>query len=140
MGLPVHGRRNKLSALHGPMNQESLNGTAPALLGAQLTNSDVQLPYRFGISHQTHSSLCEDACFDQNSDQAISDAVQLAQDTQIGYSTDYQTKRGPKAFSEIKEFFKGHHGLAEKVRTSGIDYAAKRHVTWFCSHMYGKAC
>ena len=54
MGLPIRGRRSKLGSLHGPMNNESINGTHPAMLVTQRCNSDVQLPYRFPIDHSFH--------------------------------------------------------------------------------------
>ena len=41
MGMALTGRRSKLGSLHGPMNQESLNGSHPAMLAAHQFNSDV---------------------------------------------------------------------------------------------------
>ena len=41
MGLPIRGRRFKLGSMHGPMNNESINGTHPAMLATQRCNSDV---------------------------------------------------------------------------------------------------
>ena len=99
MGLVVRGVRNKLGALHGPMNHESINGTHPAMLAAQRCNSDVQLPYRFPICTETH--CCDDpSCLQQN-DKKIIEAAQQAQDSQAGYACDYCTKRQPMAFNEV---------------------------------------
>ena len=39
MGLPIRGRRSKLGSMHGPMNNESINGTHPAMLATQRCNS-----------------------------------------------------------------------------------------------------
>ena len=50
MDMPSSGRRNMIGALHGPINDEWLNGSHPAFLAAPnggSCNSDVQLPYRF---------------------------------------------------------------------------------------------
>ncbi len=49
MGMATCGRRSKLGSLHGPMNQENLNGTSPAMLAVQQFNSDVQIPYRLPL-------------------------------------------------------------------------------------------
>ena len=57
LAMPFQGRRNKIGAMHGPMNHAYLNGTHPALLVAMRFNSDVQLPYRLPISAQTHANL-----------------------------------------------------------------------------------
>ena len=54
MGLPIKGRRSKLGSLHGPMNNEWINATHPAMLATQRCNSDVQIPYRFPIDHCVH--------------------------------------------------------------------------------------
>ncbi len=59
MGMALTGRRCQLGALHGPMNEENLNGTHPAMLAAQRCNSDVQLPYRLPVCEATHD--CPDA-------------------------------------------------------------------------------
>ena len=49
MGMATCGRRSKLGSLHGPMNQENLNGTSPAMLAVQQFSSDVQIPYRLPL-------------------------------------------------------------------------------------------
>ena len=54
MGLPTKGRRSKLGSMHGPMNNESINGTHPAILATQRCSSDVQIPYRFPIDQSLH--------------------------------------------------------------------------------------
>eukprot|EP00973_Karenia_brevis_P070773 9837469-Karenia_brevis.AAC.1 len=112
MGMPSGGKRSRLGSLHGPMNDENLNGTHPAMLAAQRFNSDVQLPYRFPIIEAAHSSLCTKGCVDtQTDDDAIVRAAQIAQDAQAGYACDYCTKRPPMAFNEVKECCKGHQDL-----------------------------
>eukprot|EP00959_Pyramimonas_sp_CCMP1952_P056571 1181423-Pyramimonas_sp.AAC.1 len=54
--------------LHGPQNEENLNGTLLALLSGGLGlnfSSDVQLPYRFPILEQTHDGgACAERCWD----------------------------------------------------------------------------
>ena len=57
MGMACSGRRNKLGSLHGPQNEENVNGTHPVLLAALQCNSDVQLPYRFPICEATHDDV-----------------------------------------------------------------------------------
>ena len=83
MGMASSGRRNKLGGLHGPMHQQDVNGTHPAMLGAQRFNSDVQLPYRFPIVAETH--CCEDqTCVGNIFDKDIIQGVQFSQDAQAG--------------------------------------------------------
>ena len=55
MDQQTSGRRCMLSAMHGPMNHPSINGTHPAMLACRRCNSDVQLPYRFPIIPETQS-------------------------------------------------------------------------------------
>ena len=62
MGMPSSGRRNKIGSLHGPMNNEWLNGTPPAMLAAHGFNSDVQLPYHLPICAETIT--CDGKCLE----------------------------------------------------------------------------
>eukprot|EP00959_Pyramimonas_sp_CCMP1952_P033585 705216-Pyramimonas_sp.AAC.1 len=54
--------------LHGPQNEDNLNGASPALLSGGLGlnfNSDVQLPYRFPSLEQTRDGdACAERCWD----------------------------------------------------------------------------
>ena len=61
MGLPTRGRRCQLGSLLGPMNNECMNGTHPAMLAAQRCKYDVQLPYRFLIIKESHCCF-HDGC------------------------------------------------------------------------------
>ena len=115
MGMALSGRRSKLGSLHGPMNQESLNGTHPAMLAVHQFNSDVQLPYRFPVTQETHSQACDDNCFEHTDESVIIQAAQAAQDAQARYACDYSNKRQPMAFNEVKECCKGHTKLVEKL-------------------------
>jgi len=106
MKIASSGRRDKLGSLHGPMNEENLNGTHPALLVGPTAsggafNSDVQLPYRMPICEATHSRTCDKPCIERFSAEEVIDAAQSAQDAQAGYACDYQNKRGPCAFNEV---------------------------------------
>ena len=94
LAMPFQGRRNKIEAMHGPMNHAYLNGTHPALLVAMRFNSDVQLPYRMPISAQTHANDCCDNpnCLDDIDVDAIIDSCQNAQNAQAGYACDYTVK------------------------------------------------
>ena len=90
MGMACSGRRNKLGSLHGPQNEESLNGTHPVLLAALQCNSDVQLPYRLPICEATHDDVnrCSDDCYSSSTTKEIVEAAQAAQDAQAGYACD----------------------------------------------------
>ena len=141
MGLASSGRRNKLGSLHGPMNHDSLNGSASALLSVQQFNSDVQIPYRLPVCETTHSRLCCKDCLglcSADDEAAMIQATQLAQDAQCGYTCDYCSKRQPAAFNEVKEFCKGQHDLSSKVSKEKISYIGKRHASRFMSDAYGK--
>ena len=59
MGMALSDRC-KLGGLHGPMKQDSIHESQPAISAAQQCNSDVQLPYRFPMIPETHS------CGDEN--------------------------------------------------------------------------
>ena len=70
MRMAISGRRNRLGGLHGPMNEENLNGSSPCMLAAQRCKSDVQLPYRLPICKETLSAACGDDCVDSVDEQA----------------------------------------------------------------------
>ena len=127
--MTLTGRRSKLGALHGPMNQEWLNATHPAMLAFQRDNSDVQLPYRFPMTADTHDdSLCSESCLANVDQHVILNAAQTNQDAQAGYACDYCSKRQPMAFNEVKECCKGHDDLTTEVRGKGLHYIGKRHA------------
>ena len=139
MGMALTGRKSKLGAFHGPMNQESQNATSPAMLVLHRCNSDVQLPYRFPITAETHDdTLCGEACVSSVDPDVILQAAQTSQDAQAGYACDYCNKRQPMAFNEVKECCKGHDGLAESLHGEGLSYIGKRHATRLMSDAYGR--
>ena len=73
-----------MGSLHGPRNDENLNGTHPALSALLQTNSDVQLPYRFAITAQTHDdSVCTEGCAADDEANQILEAFQSSQDAQL---------------------------------------------------------
>jgi hypothetical protein len=140
MGMAVSGRKNKLGGLHGPMNHDSVNGTHPAMLAVHTFNSDVQLPYRFPITEDSHcdATLCPHECIGKDDDLSLLAAVQMGQDAQAGYACDYCTKRQPMAFNEVKECCKGHMVLNEAVSGKELKYIGKRHMLRLMSDAYGK--
>ena len=140
MGMACSGRRNKLGSLHGPQNEESLNGTHLVLLAALQCNSDVQLPYRLPICEATHDDVnrCSDDCYSSSTTKDIVEAAQAAQDAQAGYACDYQNKRGARSCNEVKECVKGHRQLNEDNAHRGPAYVGKRHGTRLCSDAYGR--
>ena len=60
------GRKSKLGGLHGPQDHEAINGTSGGMLTAHRFNSDVQLPYRFPVSQETHCCTDERCIYDAN--------------------------------------------------------------------------
>ena len=139
MNLPTGGRRNRLGSLHGPRNEANYNGTSPALTAFLHTNSDVQLPYRFGITAETHSDQhCIAGCVGKVNVDEVNEALQCAQDAQAGYACDYQNKRAARCCNEVKECMKGHKRLAQSLENQRPAYHGKRHVTRLCSDAYGR--
>merc|ERR1711963_476457 len=81
----VGGRRNKVGSMHGPRNEESVNGTHPCLAVSLQINTDVQLPYRFAVTELTHdTSMCAEACVHASTMGFVITAMQNSQDAQLG--------------------------------------------------------
>ena len=135
------GQRNALGSLHGPRNCGWLNGTHPLLTSLLRCNSDVQVLYRLPICPETHSKFCAtpDACLNElaTSNTTIEIALQLAQDSAIGYFSDYVAKGTPIATKEITRWLRGHDNLSNDLqqtkRPNGIQYIARRHTQCFLS-------
>ena len=104
-GLKVTGQRNALGSLHGPRNCSWLGGTHPLLTSLLRCNSDVQVLYRLPVCPETHSKFCttSDTCLNglATSNATIQIALQLAQDSAIGYFSGYVAKGTPIATKEI---------------------------------------
>ena len=119
--MPYTGKKNLVGSLHGPMNDENLNGCMrPLLAGCPgfNFNNDMQIPYRFPIIQELHdSTLCSEACWDTTDETEMILAAQTQQNAQAGYAADYQCKRSAQSFNEVKEAKKGHHAMAEKIKT-----------------------
>ena len=128
-----------MGSLHGPRNEENINGTHPALSALLQTNSDVQLPYRFATTPETHADdHCSEGCGESANTQQVLQAFQCSQDAQIGYTCDYQNKRAARSCNEVKECIKGHRRLQSTIHDKRPDYIGKRQVTRLCSDAYGK--
>ena len=79
--LPVKGKRSLLGVCWGPVNEPNLNGNHPAFLATLRCNGDLQLPYRFPITTETHSdSLCEENCAGRQAIRLLIREAQLTQD------------------------------------------------------------
>ena len=134
MGMPTGGRRNKLGSLHGPRNEANVNGTHPAMCALLQTNSDVQIPYRFTTTPDTHDDdVCKDMCVEDCNNKAVMEAVRCSQDAQVGYTCDYQNKRAARSCNQVKECIKGHKHLQESVADKRPAFIGKRHAARFCS-------
>ena len=128
--------------LHGPMNEENLNGTLPAMLSGAVGlnfNSDLQIPYRFPVTETTRDRcVCEERCWETDRPIDMVLAAQRAQNAAAGYAADYQCKRCAPSFNEVREIKKGHHALAEQTKDRTAAYRANRHMKRFLSDMYGR--
>jgi hypothetical protein len=139
MGMPTGGRRNRMGSLHGPRNDEYHNGTHPAMSALLQTNTDVQLPYRFAVTTETHDdAVCSERCYEDANASNILQASQCCQDAQIGYTCDYQNKRAARSCTEVKECMKGHRRLQRDICDKRPEYIGKRQVLRLCSDAYGK--
>ena len=140
-GLKVTGQRNALGSLHGPRNCGGLNGTHPLLTSLLRCNSDVQVLYRLPICPETHSKFCAtpDTCLNElaTSNTTIEIALQLAQDSAIGYFSDYFAKGTPIATKEITRWLRAHDNLSNDLqqtkRPNSIQYIARLHTQRFLS-------
>ena len=65
-------------------------------------------------------------------------AVQNSQDSQVGYTCDYQNKRAARSCNEVKEAIKGHKHLSASVHDKRPAYIGHRQVLRLCSDAYGK--
>ena len=74
--MPYSGKKNMVGSVHGPMNEENLNGCmSPILAGCPGLNfnNDIQIPYRFPIIEEIHdTSICTEKCWqDMNEEEMI---------------------------------------------------------------------
>ena len=78
--MPRAGRRNVTGCLRGPMNEESLNGTLPAMLSGAAglnVNRDLHIPHRIPVAEATRDT-CVSAKRRWETDRPV-DAVPAAQ-------------------------------------------------------------
>ncbi|CAJ1389069.1 unnamed protein product, partial [Effrenium voratum] len=60
-GPARQGQASSLGLQWGPVNDPNLNGNHPALLAALRCNGDLQVPYRFPVTKETHdNALCQE--------------------------------------------------------------------------------
>ena len=139
MKLATKGRRNALGSISGPRNEGNVSGTHGAWAVALGDNTDVQLPYRLPITRGTHSEFCQDEnCVGDAADETLMHAAQMAQDAQVGYSTDYSNKRSASSTNECKEYQKGHRELGSELKGESIGYCGRRHTQRIMSDLYAK--
>ncbi|CAJ1444255.1 unnamed protein product, partial [Effrenium voratum] len=147
LDLPVKGKRSSLGLQWGPVNDPNLNGNHPALLAALRCNGDLQVPYRFPVTKETHDdALCqEETCVGDGDVKLLVREAQrtqagrevaavlpgsvcsrVAQAAQAGYGCDYMNKRLPIAVQELKEWQRGHRELGEDLKDKPAGYIGAR--------------
>ncbi|CAJ1385063.1 unnamed protein product, partial [Effrenium voratum] len=147
LDLPVKGKRSSLGLQWGPVNDPNLNGNRPALLAALRCNGDLQAPYRFPVTKETHDdALCqEETCVGDGDVKLLVREAQrtqagrevaavlpgsvcsrVAQAAQAGYGCDYMNKRLPIAVQELKEWQRGHRELGEDLKDKPAGYIGAR--------------
>ena len=134
MDMPRKGKRTMIGLPWGPCNDASLNANHPALLAGLRCNGDVQIPYRFPITPDTHSStFCSLDCDQKMPVWQLTKDAQINQSAQAGYAADYQNKRLPIAVHEVKEWMKAQGKLIEELEDQKPGYLgarlAKRMIT-----------
>ena len=131
-----------VGTLHGPLNEENLNGGIPAILAGcpgLNFNNDIQIPYRFPVLGSLHATdLCKEECWTETDETEMVLALQTQQNAQAGYAADYQNKRSAQSFSEVREAKKGHRAMAEQIADKRTSYIGHRHVTRILSDYYGR--
>ncbi|CAJ1393587.1 unnamed protein product [Effrenium voratum] len=127
LDLPVKGKRSSLG-LQWPVNDPNLNGNHPALLAALRCNGDLQVPYRFPVTKETHDdALCqEEACVGDGDVKLLVREAQRTQAAQAGYGCDYMNKRLPIAVHELKEWQKGQRELGKELKDKPAGYVGAR--------------
>ncbi|CAJ1456522.1 unnamed protein product, partial [Effrenium voratum] len=137
--LPVKGKRSLLGVCWGPVNKPNLNGNHPAFLAALRCNGDLQLPYRFPITTETHSdSLCEENCAGRQAIRLLIREAQLTQAAQAGYACDYMNKRLAIARAEIQEWQRGQRDLAADLEDKPVGYLAARSNKRLITDIYSR--
>ncbi|CAJ1402349.1 unnamed protein product [Effrenium voratum] len=149
LDLPVKGKRSSLGLQWGPVNDPNLNGNHLALLAALRCNGDLQVPYRFPVTKETHDdALCQEEISTCVGDGDVKLLVREAQRTQAGrevaavlpgsvcsrvaqaaqagYGCDYMNKRPPIAVQELKEWQRGHRELGEDLKDKPAGYIGAR--------------
>ena len=137
--MPHKGKRSMLGLPWGPCNDPNLNGCHPALLAALRSNCDVQPPYRFPITADTHSqALCQQNCHEKMPAWQLVKEAQTTQAAQAGYACDYQNKRLPIAVHEVKEWMEGQQHLSEELQSKKVGYVGARVGKRLITDCYGR--
>ena len=137
--MPHKGKKSMTGTVWGPCNDPNINGTHPALLAGLRCNSDVQLPYRFPITADTHCHhLCKDKCDEKLPLWQLVREAQTNQAAQAGYACDYQNKRVQIANHETKEWMKGQQHLYEDLKENKAGYFGARSVKRLITDCYGR--
>ena len=132
--MPHKGKRSMIGMPWGPCNDANLNGNHPALLAGLRCNGDVQLPFRFPITEDTHChGACDRQCDKEMPLWKLAREAQINQAAQVGYQCNYQNKRLPIAVREVNEWMKGQQHLYEDLKKNKTGYlgarVAKRMIT-----------
>ena len=123
----------------GPCNDGNVNGNHPALLASLRCNGDVQLPYRFPITVDTHEhDLCEQHCDEKMPIWQLIKEAQANQAAQAGYATDYQNKRLPLAIHEVKDWTRGQQHLHDDMKDKKTGYVGARTTKRLITDCYGR--
>ncbi|CAJ1343970.1 unnamed protein product, partial [Effrenium voratum] len=132
-------KRSLLGVCWGPVNEPNLNGNHPAFLATLRCNGDLQLPYRFPITTETHSdSLCEENCAGRQAIRLLIREAQLTQAAQAGYACDYMNKRLAIARAEIQEWQRGQRDLAADLEDKPVGYLAARSNKRLITDIYSR--
>ena len=137
--MPHKGKKSMTGLPWGPCNDPNLNGNHPALLATLRCNGDVQLPFRFPITPETHDcELCQEKCDQELPLWKLIQEAQINQAAQAGYACDYQNKRVQIANHETKEWMRGQQHLYEELKDGKAGYLGARSVKRLITDCYGR--
>ena len=95
--------------------------------------------HRLPPNHATHGRCWDLICIQTPGSVGDGPGITAGTDCQAGFAADYENKRCPRSFSEIKEFMEGHHALASTFQSARVGYVGHRHATRILSDCYGKS-
>ena len=113
--LPTSGRKNSLGTCVGMRNHDSLNGGQRTVMLTLRCNSDTLFTYRMPVCQETHTHCGSVDCLVAEALQESAQVVRRAQRDQVGYVSDYASKKTPVAKREAWQYDKSFTTLQQQL-------------------------